>query len=123
MNLTEPHVLGPECAQSRGKLATTAAHLGTKIFITYGDHEMTDNIVHLVLARCPMHRPARAASRCSWCRAAGRKARWVRPATSLRRRRAQARHERNLRDEFAAGEGAVGYLVGEENRGLNVISS
>ena len=26
---------------------------GTKIFITYGDHEMTDNIVHLVLARLP----------------------------------------------------------------------
>ena len=26
---------------------------GTKIFITYGDHEMTDNIIHLVLARLP----------------------------------------------------------------------
>ncbi|PKQ03527.1 MAG: acyl-CoA dehydrogenase, partial [Alphaproteobacteria bacterium HGW-Alphaproteobacteria-12] len=26
---------------------------GTKIFITYGDHDMTDNIVHLVLARLP----------------------------------------------------------------------
>jgi len=26
---------------------------GTKIFITYGDHDMTENIVHLVLARLP----------------------------------------------------------------------
>ena len=26
---------------------------GTKIFITYGDHDMTDNIVHFVLARLP----------------------------------------------------------------------
>nr|WP_232756691.1 hypothetical protein [Thauera phenolivorans] len=26
---------------------------GQKIFITYGDHDMTDNIVHLVLARLP----------------------------------------------------------------------
>ncbi|MDX2264671.1 MAG: acyl-CoA dehydrogenase family protein [Hyphomicrobiales bacterium] len=26
---------------------------GTKIYITYGDHEMTDNIIHLVLARLP----------------------------------------------------------------------
>ncbi len=26
---------------------------GTKIFITYGDHEMTENIIHLVLARLP----------------------------------------------------------------------
>ncbi len=27
--------------------------MGTKIFITYGDHDMTDNIVHFVLARLP----------------------------------------------------------------------
>ena len=26
---------------------------GNKIFITYGDHDYTDNIVHLVLARTP----------------------------------------------------------------------
>ena len=26
---------------------------GTKIFITYGDHDMAENIVHLVLARTP----------------------------------------------------------------------
>ena len=31
---------------------------GTKIFITAGDHDMTDQIVHLVLARCPTLRPA-----------------------------------------------------------------
>src|SRR5205823_12523810 len=26
---------------------------GSKVFITYGEHDMTDNIVHLVLARLP----------------------------------------------------------------------
>jgi alkylation response protein AidB-like acyl-CoA dehydrogenase len=26
---------------------------GTKIFITYGEHDMAENIVHLVLARVP----------------------------------------------------------------------
>jgi acyl-CoA dehydrogenase len=31
---------------------------GTKIFITYGEHDMAENIVHLVLARTRMHRPA-----------------------------------------------------------------
>ena len=39
---------------------------GSKIFITYGDHDMAPNIVHLVLARLPGARRGRAASRCSW---------------------------------------------------------
>ncbi len=71
---------------------------GTKIFITYGDHDMTDNIVHFVLARLP-DAPARAprASRCSWSRNSWSTptARWARATTSIRqRRRAQARHAR-----------------------------
>ncbi len=56
MCLTEPH-----CGTDLGLLKTKAAPnadgsfaiTGTKIFITAGEHDFTDNIVHLVLARLP----------------------------------------------------------------------
>jgi alkylation response protein AidB-like acyl-CoA dehydrogenase len=41
---------------------TYALH-GSKIYITWGDHDVADNIVHLVLARLPTRRRACAASR------------------------------------------------------------
>ena len=37
----------------RAARATATWSPGRKIFITWGDHAMTDNIVHLVLARLP----------------------------------------------------------------------
>src|SRR5205085_7140666 len=55
MNLTEPQA-GSDLALVRTKAERAAGHYlisGQKIFITYGDHDMTDNIVHLVLARTP----------------------------------------------------------------------
>ena len=60
MNLTEP-----QAGSDVGALRTTATPIaegphagkyrikGTKIFISWGDHELADNIVHLVLARTP----------------------------------------------------------------------
>jgi 3-(methylthio)propanoyl-CoA dehydrogenase len=58
MNLTEP-----QAGSDVGALRATAEPLadqpghykirGTKIYITFGDHDLTDNIVHLVLARTP----------------------------------------------------------------------
>ena len=56
MNLTEPHA-----GSDVGALTTRAipqpdgSYLitGTKIFITWGDHDMSDNIIHTVLARIP----------------------------------------------------------------------
>jgi alkylation response protein AidB-like acyl-CoA dehydrogenase len=56
MNLTEP-----QAGSDLGALTTRAEPdgdggwrlTGQKIFITWGDHDMTDNIVHLVLARLP----------------------------------------------------------------------
>jgi acyl-CoA dehydrogenase len=56
MQLTEP-----QAGSDVGALRTRAERMpdgtyrlkGTKIFITYGDHDMTDNIVHFVLARLP----------------------------------------------------------------------
>jgi alkylation response protein AidB-like acyl-CoA dehydrogenase len=56
MNLTEP-----QAGSDVGALRTTATPRGdgtflikgTKIYISFGDHDMADNIVHLVLARTP----------------------------------------------------------------------
>src|SRR3546814_4544451 len=56
MNLTEP-----QAGSDVGALRTTATPVGDgtyrikgqKIFITFGEHDLTDNIVHLVLARTP----------------------------------------------------------------------
>jgi alkylation response protein AidB-like acyl-CoA dehydrogenase len=60
MNLTEP-----QAGSDVGALRTTATPIeagehagkylikGTKIFITWGEHDLADNIVHLVLARTP----------------------------------------------------------------------
>ncbi|MGE5491288.1 MAG: acyl-CoA dehydrogenase N-terminal domain-containing protein, partial [Actinomycetota bacterium] len=56
MNLTEPQA-GSDLAllRTRAEPQEDGSYriFGQKIFITYGDHDMTDNIVHLVLARLP----------------------------------------------------------------------
>ena len=56
MNLTEPSA-GSDLAAVRSRAEPvgdgTYKVFGQKIFITYGEHDMTDNIVHLVLARTP----------------------------------------------------------------------
>ncbi len=56
MNLTEP-AAGSDLAAVRSRADPvgdgTYRIFGQKIFITYGEHDMTDNIVHLVLARTP----------------------------------------------------------------------
>ncbi|NML46293.1 acyl-CoA dehydrogenase [Ramlibacter sp. G-1-2-2] len=56
MNLTEPQA-GSDLAMVRSRAEPqgdgTYKVFGTKIFITYGEHDMVDNIVHLVLARVP----------------------------------------------------------------------
>jgi len=56
MNLTEPQA-GSDLALVRTRAEPqgdgTFKIFGTKIFITYGEHDMAENIVHLVLARTP----------------------------------------------------------------------
>ena len=56
MQLTEPQAGSDVGAlRTRAERAPDGSYRikGTKIFITYGDHDMTDNIVHFVLARLP----------------------------------------------------------------------
>ena len=55
MNLTESQA-GTDLALLKTRAVPNGDHYlitGQKIFITYGDHDMTENIVHLVLARLP----------------------------------------------------------------------
>ena len=55
MNLTEPQA-GSDLSLVRTKAERRADHYlisGQKIFITYGEHDLAENIVHLVLARTP----------------------------------------------------------------------
>ena len=41
------------CAPGQSATATTTGSAGQKIYITFGDHDLTDNIIHFVLARLP----------------------------------------------------------------------
>ena len=55
MNLTEPQA-GSDLAAVRARAVPVGDHYlitGQKIFITWGDHDMTENVIHLVLARLP----------------------------------------------------------------------
>jgi 3-(methylthio)propanoyl-CoA dehydrogenase len=55
MNLTEPQA-GSDLALVKTKATRSGNHYlisGQKIFITYGEHDMAENILHLVLARTP----------------------------------------------------------------------
>lgn len=55
MNLTEPQA-GTDLSKIRTKALPDGDHYlisGQKIYITYGEHDMAENIIHLVLARTP----------------------------------------------------------------------
>ncbi len=98
MNLTEP-----QAGSDLGALRTRAERrgdgsyriTGQKIFITYGDHDLTENIVHLVLARLPDAPPGtRGISLFLVPKILVGRGRQPRRAQrpALRRARAQARH-------------------------------
>ena len=71
MNLTEPQAGSDVGAlKTRAEPAGDGSYriTGQKIFITFGEHDLADNIVHLVLARTAGRAAGDArASRCSWC--------------------------------------------------------
>ena len=130
MNLTEPHA-GSDLGFLRSKAVPQADGTyritGTKIFITYGDHELTENIIHLVLARLPDAPPGtRGISLFLVPKVL------VNKDGSLGQRNdvicASLEHKLGIHASPTCvmkygekGEGAVGYLVGEENRGLNTM--
>ena len=126
MNLTEPQA-GTDLAALRTTATPEGDHYrirGQKIYITYGEHDMSENIVHLVLARLPDAPPGvkgislfvvpkflvnedgsvgeRNEVQClSIEKKMGIKAS---PTAVL---------------QYGQDKGAIGYLLGEENRGLD----
>ncbi|MBT5667116.1 MAG: acyl-CoA dehydrogenase, partial [Rhodospirillaceae bacterium] len=126
MNLTEPQA-GSDVGALRCRAEKEGDHYrirGQKIFITWGEHDMTDNIVHMVLARTPgAPEGTRGISLFIVPKFL------VNSDGSLGDRndvRCVSLEEKlgihacpTCTMSFGDDDGAIGYLVGEENRGLN----
>ncbi len=126
MNLTEPQAgtdLGLLKTRAERQPDGTYRLRGQKIFITYGEHDFTDNIIHMVLARTTDAPPGvRGISLFIVPKVL------VNPDGSLGARNdvkcASLEHKLGIHASptavmvYGEKDGAVGYLVGEENRGL-----
>ena len=126
MNLTEPQA-GSDLAmvRSRAEPQPDGSYkvFGTKIFITYGEHDMADNIVHLVLARV-----SGAPEGVKGISLFVVPKFMVNPDGSLGARNdvqcVSIEHKMGIKAsptavlQYGDHGGAVGYLVGQENRGL-----
>ncbi len=126
MNLTEPQA-GSDLALVRTKAEPlpdgTYKIFGTKIFITYGEHDMAENIIHLVLARV-----AGAPEGVKGISLFVVPKFLVNDDGSLGARNdvhcVSIEHKMGIKAsptavlQYGDNGGAIGYLVGEENRGL-----
>jgi 3-(methylthio)propanoyl-CoA dehydrogenase len=126
MNLTEP-----EAGSDVGALRTKAEPAGdgtwritgTKIFITYGEHDMVDNVIHLVLARTPGAPPGTKGISCFIVPKF-----LVEADGTLGARNdvtcVSIEHKMGIKASptcvmsYGEAGGAVGYLIGEENQGM-----
>jgi alkylation response protein AidB-like acyl-CoA dehydrogenase len=123
MNLTEPQA-GSDLALVRTRAVRHGDHYkisGQKIFITYGEHDLSENILHLVLARTP-EAPEGVKGISLFLVPKF----LVGPDGSLGERNsarcASIEHKLGINASPTAVmvfEDAVGYLVGEENKGLS----
>jgi 3-(methylthio)propanoyl-CoA dehydrogenase len=127
MNLTEP-----QAGSDVGALTTRAVPqddgtyriTGQKIFISFGEHDMADQIIHLVLARTPDAPPGTKGISCFIV-----PKHLVNEDGSLGERNdvtcVSIEHKMGIKASPTcvlsygeAGDGAVGYLIGEENAGM-----
>jgi alkylation response protein AidB-like acyl-CoA dehydrogenase len=125
MNLTEPQA-GSDLALVKTRAVREGDHYrisGQKIFITYGEHDFTEQIVHLVLARTP-----EAPEGVKGISLFVVPKFLVTPDGSLGERNgarcASIEHKLGIHASPTAAmlyDNAVGYLVGEENRGLETM--
>ncbi len=125
MNLTEPQA-GSDVGALRSRAVRAGDHYritGQKIFITYGEHDMADNIVHLVLARLPDAPPGtRGISLFVVPKFLVNADGSLGPRNDVRC--VSLEHKLGIHASptcvlaYGDGGGAIGYLVGEENRGM-----
>jgi alkylation response protein AidB-like acyl-CoA dehydrogenase len=127
MNLTEP-----QAGSDVGALTTRAVPqddgtyriTGTKIFISFGEHDMSENIIHLVLARTPDAPPGTRGISCFIV-----PKHLVNDDGTLGERNdvtcVSIEHKMGIKASPTcvlsygdAGDGAVGHLIGEENAGM-----
>lgn len=125
MNLTEPQA-GSDLSAVSTRAVPEGDHYriqGTKIFITWGEHDLAENIVHLVLARTP-HAPEGVKGISLFIvpkfvpKADGE------PGERNDIRCVSIEHKLGIHGSptcvlaYGDEKGAIGYRVGEENRGL-----
>lgn len=130
MNLTEP-----DAGSDVGNVRTRAARhpdgtyriTGSKIFISYGEHDLSDNIVHLVLARLPDAPPGTRGISCFVV------PKFLVDADGKPGKRNDVRcvgieHKMGINASPTCqmaygsdGDGAVGWLLGEENSGMRTM--
>jgi alkylation response protein AidB-like acyl-CoA dehydrogenase len=125
MNLTEPQS-GTDLGTIRTNSIKEGDHYrirGQKIYITWGDHDMTENIIHLVLARSPDGPPgSRGLSLFIVPKFL------INADGSLGQRNdvrpVSIEHKIGIHASptcvmsYGENDGAIGYLIGEENRGI-----
>lgn len=125
MNLTEPQA-GSDLSQVKTRAERKGDHYlirGQKIYITYGEHDMAENIVHLVLARCE-DAPAGVKGISLFIVPKFLPDETGAPGARNDLRCVSLEHKLGINGSptcvmaYGDDEGAIGYLVGEENRGL-----
>ncbi len=128
MNLTEPQA-GSDLAELRCRAVPEGDHYritGQKIFITWGEHDMAENIIHMMLARLPDAPPGVQGISL-----------FLVPKVMVGAdgalgqhndlRCASVEHKLGIHASptcvmaYGDNEGAVGYLVGRENEGLKAM--
>ncbi len=126
MNLTEPDAGSDVGAlRTRAEKADDGTYrlFGQKIFITYGEHDLTDNIVHLVLART-VDAPPGTKGISTFVVPKFLLDESGNPTIANAVSCTSIEHKLGIHGsptcvlQFGEEQGAVGYLVGEENQGM-----
>ena len=128
MNLTEPQS-GTDLSTIKTKAIKENGHYkiyGQKIYITYGEHDLSENIIHLVLARTPEAPEGNKGISVFLVPkfipnddgSIGKK----NDVTCLSiEKKLGVKGSPTAVLQFGEKDGAIGYLVGEENQGLNIM--
>ncbi|MEE2970596.1 MAG: acyl-CoA dehydrogenase [Pseudomonadota bacterium] len=130
MVMTESHA-GTDIGELRTRAVPDGDHyhlFGQKIFISWGDHDMADNIIHMVLARAEGSPPGvKGLSMFIVPKFL------VKPDGSLGQRNdmraVNLEHKLGIHASptammsYGDNDGAIGYLIGEENRGIEYMFS